>query len=172
MEQEPIVNRVAQSQLVTLDLEELYDQGERTVLDLKDTLYQGLILREKDFRIWVKEHDWNQYQGMNVAVNCSADAIIPTWAYMLVITKIQPFAKRVMLGSLEALEQSLFQEALANLDIRNYQNAKVVIKGCSKYPVPGFAYAEVTRLLTPVVSSLMYGEPCSTVPIYKKPKTK
>lgn len=170
MEQEPITNRVAQSSLITLDLEEYYDQAERVVVDLKDNLYQGLILREKDFRAWVKEHDWSKYSGKNVAVNCSADVVIPTWAYMLVASKVQPFAKRVVVGSLEALEQSLFQDALAKLDIKNFEDAKVVIKGCSKHPVPEFAYVEITRLLTPVVSSLMYGEPCSTVPVFKRPK--
>jgi hypothetical protein len=170
MEKESIINRVAQSSLVSLDLEEFYDQAERVVLDMKDNLHQGLILREKDFRAWVKDRDWSEYKDKNVSIHCSADAIIPTWAYMLVASKVQPFAKRVVVGSLGALEQSLFQDALTKLDIREYEDAKVVIKGCSKYPVPEFAYVEITRLLTPVVSSLMYGEPCSTVPVFKRPK--
>ncbi len=170
MEKEPIINRVAQSGLVTLDLEEYYDQAERVVLDLKDHLFQGLILREKDFRAWIKDHNWSKYEDKNVAISCSADTIIPTWAYMLVASKVQRYAKRVVVGGLEALEQSLFQDALANLDIGEYQDEKVVIKGCSKFPVPEFAYVEITRLLTPVVSSLMYGEPCSTVPVFKRPK--
>ncbi|WP_028978648.1 DUF2480 family protein [Sporocytophaga myxococcoides] len=165
-----IVNRVANSDLVLLNLEDYYDKGERVVCDIKDNLYQGLILREKEFRAFVKENDWSVYTGKNVAIICSEDAIVPSWAYMLLISKIEPYANYVMVGNLEHLEQALFQAALRNIDASTYKDAKVIIKGCSNFPVPLFAYGELTRMLRPFVQSLMYGEPCSTVPIYKAAK--
>lgn len=167
---EEIINRVAQSALVTLNLELLLHPGERMVYDIKDNLFQGLILREKDFRAFVKEHDWSQYAGKNVAIICSEDAIVPTWAYMLLATKLQNFANHFVFGDLEALEQSLMQQAIAGIDMEEYRDAKVVVKGCGSVPVPTFAYVEVMRKLLPVAASIMYGEPCSTVPLYKKPK--
>ena len=166
-----IVNRVASSALVTIDLEDHYHSGERVLLDIKDWLFQGLLLKEKEFRAFVKEHNWEQYEGKNVAIICSSDAIIPAWAYMLVTTKLKS-AHLVVLGSLERLELTLFQQALARIDLQDLQGAKVVVKGCGNLPIPHSAYVEITRLLTPVVSSLMYGEPCSTVPVYKAPKNK
>ena len=166
-----IVNRVAQSGLVTFDLEEYYPQGERVVYDLKDNLYQEMILRERDFRAFVKAHEWSQYQDQYVALTCSVDAIVPTWAYMLLVTKLEPFARRVVCGSIETLEATLFQAALQRVDLSQFQGAKVVVKGCGQWPVSDYAYAEISRLLRPVVASLMYGEPCSTVPIYKRPKS-
>lgn len=165
-----IINKVAQSALVTLNLEELLHPGERIVYDIKDNLFHGLMLREKDFRAFVKEHDWSAYAGKNVAIICSADAIVPTWAYMLLATKLQAYANYYVFGDLEALDQALMQEAIAKIDPEEYRDAKVVIKGCGSIPVPTYAYVEIMRKLTPVVSSLMYGEPCSTVPLYKKPK--
>ncbi|AKD02442.1 DUF2480 domain-containing protein [Pontibacter korlensis] len=167
---EEIINRVAQSALVTLNLEELLHPGERVVYDIKDNLFQGLILREKDFRAFVKEHDWSQYEGKNVAITCSVDAIVPTWAYMLLASKLQNYANYYVFGDLEALEQALFQEAIAKIDMEEYRDAKVVVKGCGSVPVPTYAYVEAMRKLVPVASSVMYGEPCSTVPLYKKPK--
>lgn len=169
-ENKDIVNRVASSNLITIDLEDFYDQHERVVYDIKDNLFQGLILKEKDFREFIKGNDWSIYKDKNVAILCSADAIVPTWAYMLLITKIQPYANHVIFGDLEKLEQSLFLKSLNNIDFQQYNNTKVVVKGCSKFPVPIFAYGELTRLLVPYVNSIMYGEPCSTVPLYKKPK--
>ncbi|TRX62520.1 DUF2480 family protein [Fulvivirga sp. M361] len=166
-----IVNRVASSSLVTLDLEEYYHRGERVLFDIKDWLFHELVLKEKEFRTYVKEHDWEQYNDKNVAIVCSADAIVPVWAFMLVATRLKN-AHHIVMGSLEALEQSLFQEALSKINIRDFEGGKVVIKGCGELPVPDSAYIELTRLLTPVVSSIMYGEPCSTVPIYKAPKKK
>jgi len=163
-----IENRVTKSALVTFDLEDYYHSGERDLFDLKDLLFQGLILKEKDFREFVKNHDWSRFEGKNVAVTCTADAIVPTWAYMLVASKLEPYAQKVVYGNLDALEQALFQEALSMIDLSDFKDAKVIVKGCSKYPVPEYAYVEITRLLRPVVSSLMYGEPCSTVPLYKK----
>ncbi len=163
-----IVNRVALSPLVVLNLEDLYVPGERLIFDIAPNLYQGLILKEKDFRDFLKSHDWSQYSGKHLALLCSEDAIIPTWAYMLLAIHLQPFAKTVIFGNLKNLEQQLFQQAIAKMDLETYRNSKVVIKGCSKVPVPEYAYVEITRLLTPVAQSLMFGEPCSTVPLMKR----
>ncbi|WP_114784982.1 DUF2480 family protein [Botryobacter ruber] len=165
-----LINKVAQSALVTLNLEELLHPGERVVYDIKDNLFHGLILKEKDFRMFVKEHDWSAYDGKNVAIICSADAIVPTWAYMLLATKLQGHANYYVFGDLNALEQALMQEAISKIDAAEYQDAKVVVKGCGSIPVPTNAYVEIMRKLLPVASSVMYGEPCSTVPLYKKPK--
>lgn len=167
---EELVNRVAQSALVTLNLEELIHPGERVVYDIKDNLFMGLILKEKDFRAFIKDNDWSVYSGKNIAIINSADAIVPTWAYMLLATKLQPYANRYVFGNLEALEQALFQDALAKINPEDYREAKVVVKGCGNIPVPTYAYVEVMKVLLPVVNSIMYGEPCSTVPLYKKPK--
>jgi Protein of unknown function (DUF2480) len=165
-----IINRVAQSGLITIDLGEFYPQGIRMVLDIKDQLFQGMILREKDFREFVKTHNWMQYQDAYVAVNCSADAIIPDWAWMLLSVSLAPFAKKIVFGNLELLETVLYSEILSQLDVEQYKDARVVVKGCGDKPVPLTAYVELTRRLQPVVKSLMYGEPCSTVPVYKQPK--
>jgi len=171
MDTEPLfVNRVAASGLVTLNLEDLLHPGDRVVYDLKDNLFHGLILREKDFREFIKTHDWTQYAGQCVAIICSADAIVPTWAYMLLAIKLQNHAHRYVFGDLDALEQALFQEAIAGLDAEEYRDAKVVVKGCGTVPVPTFAYVAIMQKLLPVAASVMYGEPCSTVPLYKKPK--
>ncbi len=167
---EAIVNRVANSALVTFNLEEYYHAGDRVVYDIRQNLFQDLILKEKDFRAFVKEHDWQQYDGKNVALICTTDAVIPTWAYMLLTTAIAPYANLVVFGDLEALEQALFQQALTNIDLQQFSDQRVVIKGCSKVDVPVFAYVEIIRLLQPITKSLMYGEPCSTVPIYKAQK--
>ncbi|WP_210489466.1 DUF2480 family protein [Rufibacter aurantiacus] len=169
---EEFVNRVANSGLITLNLEEYLHPGERVVYDIKDNLFMGLMLREKDFRAFVKDNDWSQYAGKNVAIVCSTDAIVPTWAYMLLASKLQPFVNRYVFGDLDSLEQALLQDAIAKINADDYQDAKVVIKGCGQIPVPTFAYVEIMQKLLPVVSSIMYGEPCSTVPIYKKPKDK
>lgn len=170
METEEIVNRVAASGLISLDLEEYYHLGERVVYDLKDNLFQGMILREKDFREFLKDHDWSSYQGKNVAIICSEDAIVPTWAYMLLAIKLEPYANSFVFGDLSALENKLFYDAIRAIDIEQFRDSRVVVKGCSKHPVPTAAYVELTRLLKPVVKTLMFGEPCSTVPLYKKPK--
>ncbi|MBB5622374.1 hypothetical protein HDE69_003449 [Pedobacter cryoconitis] len=166
--QENIVNKVASSGLVTFNLELYYDQGERVVYDIKENLFHGLMLREKDFREFIKTHDWASYTGKNVAVICSADAIVPTWAYMLLANKLKPFANEVVFGGLDTLEAVLFSKALAKVDLSVYQDARVVVKGCADIDVPVSAYVEITSLLTPVVKSIMYGEPCSTVPIFKR----
>jgi hypothetical protein len=170
MEQELIINKVANSGLVSLDLEDLYHKGERVVYDLKDNLFMGMILKEKDFREFLKNHDWTQYVGKNVAVICSEDAVIPTWAYMLLTIKLQPVANMIVFGNLTELDNKLFYDAIAKINPEDYRDARVVVKGCSKVPVPTSAYLEITRLLFPVVQSLMFGEPCSTVPLWKRPK--
>jgi hypothetical protein len=167
---EPIVNRVAKSPLLSIDLDEYLDKGEIIAFDLKDCLFQGLILREKDFRDFVKNHDWERYQDKNVHLFCSVDAIIPTWAYMLLVTKLID-ANQVVRGTEEDLEKALIQQAIAKLlAAENLIDAKVVIKGCGNIKNTEYAYTEITRALLPLVSSLMYGEPCSTVPVYKRPR--
>lgn len=171
METEEIVNRVAVSGIVSLDLEELYHPGERVLYDIKDNLWQGMILKEKDFREFLKAHDWTQYQGKNVAIICSEDAIVPTWAYMLLAVQMEPYANAVIFGDLNALEDKLFADAIQKIHLSEYEGKRVVVKGCSKVNVPISAYVEISRLLKPIVQSLMFGEPCSTVPLYKKPKS-
>lgn len=167
---EEITNRVANSGLITLDLGEMYPAGERVLLDIKDQLFQGLILREKNFREYIATHDWSQYKNKFVAITCTADAIIPDWSWMLLASALQPFAKKIVFGDLEKLETVLFTEVLSAFDSEQYRDARVVIKGCGDKPVPKTAYIELTRVLQPVVKSIMYGEPCSTVPVYKRPK--
>lgn len=162
-----IINRVANSSLINFDLEEFYDKNERILFDIKDNLFNGFVLKEKDFRTFVKENDWTKYQDKNVAIICSVDAIVPTWAYMLLVSAIEPFAKNVIFGSLYNLEQFLFQKALTQIDLKDFEGERIIIKGCGRYPVPEFAYVEITRLLKPVVKSIMYGEACSAVPVFK-----
>lgn len=172
MEEELIINRVSKSGLVSLDLEDFYHQGERVVYDIKDNLYMGLILREKDFREFLKTHDWSYYANKNVAITCTEEAIIPTWAYMLLAIQLEPYANMVVFGTLEDLERKLYDDAIARINFNDYIGAKVVVKGCSKVEVPISAYVEITRRLKPFAQSIMFGEPCSTVPLYKKPKDK
>jgi len=166
--QENFVNKVAASGLITLNLEDYYHPGERVVYDIKENLFHGLMLREKDFREFIKTHDWTAYTGKNVAVICSADAIVPTWAYMLLANRMKPYANEVVFGDLNTLESVLFTKALAKIDLSAFEGERVVIKGCADIDVTIAAYVEITNLLTPVVKSIMYGEPCSTVPIYKR----
>jgi len=167
---EEIINRVAKSGLISLDLEAYYHHGQRVVYDLKDNLFMGIILKEKDFREFLKTHDWAQYANKNVAIACSEDAIVPTWAFMLLALHISPHAHTVVFGDLKDLEEKLFFEAIAEINPEDYRDARVVVKGCSKLAVPTAAYVEITRKLQPVVQTLMFGEPCSTVPLYKKVK--
>jgi len=169
-EQGEIVNRVANSPLITIDLQEYYQEGERINFDIKSWLFQEMILKEKDFRQQVKEHDWSIYQDKYVALNCSVDAIVPTWAYMLLASKLQDYAKNVVFGSINDLEKIIFKESLNKINTEEFEGKKLVIKGCGDLPVSEFAYVEIVRILKPVASSIMYGEPCSTVPIYKAPR--
>lgn len=165
-----IVNKVSNSGLITVDLEDFYAKGERVLFDIKDNLWQGLALKEQEFRNFLKEHDWAQYKDKNVAITCSVDAIVPTWAYMLLSSKLTPYAHKIVFGDLAQLENSLYEEILNNLDYEQYRDKKIVIKGCGKLSVPTNAYVQLASKLQGVSSSVMYGEPCSTVPIYKKPK--
>ena len=163
-----IVNRVANSKLVTFDLEDLYPEGPRVLFDIKDWLLEGLVLREKEFRKSAKEHDWSQYEGAYVALTCSTDAIIPGWAYMLLSTYLAPVAKKVVTGDLEMLETVLYTEILHELDVSEYQDLPVIVKGCSRKPVPKNAYLQLINKLQPVAKSIMYGEACSSVPLFKR----
>lgn len=165
-----IINKVSKSALQTIDLEQHYTSGERVSFDIKDQLHQGLVLKEKEFRDYIKSNDWSAYEGKHVAIHCSADAIVPTWAYMLLSVALRPFAKTIIFGSAEELEIQLFKDALNKIDWSAYQDGKVVIKGCSKVNVPMATYVEVTNRLRPIAASIMFGEPCSTVPIFKKSK--
>lgn len=168
MEEEPILNRVAQSKIFTFNLEDYYPAGERFLLDITDWLHEGFILREKEFRIKLNEHDWSRYRDAFVALHCSSDAIVPGWAYMLITSKLLPFAKKVVQGDLEQLETSLYQSVIERLNVSEFTDRLVIIKGCSNKPVPPNAYLLITQKLQPVVKSLMYGEACSSVPLFKK----
>jgi len=163
-----IINKVAQSGLVEVNLEDYYPQGERVVLDMKQYLFQELILREKDFREFIKNEDWSFYQNKYVAIICSVDAIVPTWAFMLLTIVLEPFAKKIVFGDLMTLETILFTEALSKINTADFLDQRIVIKGCSNLPVAESAYVEITRILRPIAKSIMYGEACSTVPLYKR----
>ncbi len=165
---EEIVNKVAGSGLLTFNLEELIDPAQQKEIDIKEQLYMGLMLKETEFRAYIKTHDWTQYNHCNVALFCSSDAIVPTWAYMLVANKLSGIAKNCVLGNIETLNHTLFVKALENFNYSGFENQRVVVKGCSDKPVPNSAYVMLTQKLSPIVKSLMFGEPCSTVPIYKK----
>ena len=165
--EDEIINRVANSKLVTLDLEDFYPKGNRVLFDIKDWLFEGFVLREKDFRKHVTEFNWSQYQDSYVALICSTDAIIPGWAYMLISIELEPYAKHIVIGDLEVLETAIYQDIITNLDISTYKNSPIIIKGCSKKPVPQNAYIMLANKLKPVAKSIMYGEACSSVPLYK-----
>jgi hypothetical protein len=163
-----IINKVAESVLTSIDLEEYYPKGETAVFDLKDHLFMGLILKEKDFRSALQTYDWEQYRDKNVAITCSADAIIPMWAYMLVATNLQPIAKEVVFGEEKNILSTLLVRNLAVIKGEDYVDKRVVVKGCGDVTIPEAAYVEITNKLRPYVKSIMYGEPCSTVPIFKR----
>ena len=165
-----IINKVAESGLVTINLEEYYPEGERVAFDISPLLLEGLLLREKDFREFVAGHDWSAYAGKYVALYCSTDAIIPQWAWMLLTVALQPFALKVVVGDLAQLDVVLFEELISALSVEDFRDRRIVIKGCSGKPVPLQAYLSLTAKLRPVVKSIMYGEPCSTVPVYKRAK--
>ena len=168
MSNDTIVNKVAESGLLEIDLEDYYPTGETVIFDMKGYLFMELILKEKDFREALKNHDFTVYKDKLVAVTCTADAIIPVWAYMLVASYLQPVAKEIILGDAAFLHQTLFLRNINNINISQYQDKRVVIKGCGDLETGPFAYLEITKLLRPVAKSIMYGEPCSTVPVFKK----
>lgn len=163
-----IVNRVANSKLVVVDLEDYYPKGNRVIFDIKDWLFEGLVLREKDFRELVANHDWSQYENAYVALTCTSDAIVPAWAFMLLTMHLQPYAKKVVIGSLEQLETSLYQDIINRLDITEFEDKSLIIKGCTNKPVPANAYILLSERLRPVAKSIMYGEACSSVPLFKR----
>ena len=163
-----IKNKVENSSLIQIDLATFYPKGKRTTFDLKPWLFQELILKENDFRERVKNHDWSQYQNQYVAITCGADVIIPSWAFLLIAIALEPFAIKTVHGNQEALETILFEEVFANHDFAQYQNAKIIVKGCGHLPIPQQAYVSYISRIKPYASSIMFGEPCSSVPLYKR----
>jgi hypothetical protein len=166
---DPFINKVAESGLITIDLETYFPKGETAVFDLKDFLFMGMILKEKDFREALKNIDWSIYQDKNIALTCSADAIIPVWAWMLAATYLQPVAKEIVMGDEKELHKALFLKNINSINTNEFADKRVVIKGCGETPIGDYVYMEITKRLRPVIKSIMYGEPCSTVPVYKKP---
>jgi hypothetical protein len=167
---EDIVNRIANSSLITIDLEDYYPAGERTVLDIKDWLYEGLILKEKEFRNTLKNFDWQQFKNHHIALCCSSEAIIPAWAFLLIQTHLHGITKTVVFGTLEILETVLYTTIIENLDVSVYKDKPVIVKGCSDKAVPQNAYLLLSKKLQGVARSIMYGEACSAVPLFKKNK--
>ena len=165
---EEIINRVANSKLKVIDLEGYYPEGNRIAFDIKDWLLEGLVLREKDFRQYVSEHNWSQYQDSYVALYCSTDAIVPDWAYMLISVQLEDISKLTVIGSLEHLESILYTSIIAELDVSEYKDMPVIIKGCSNKPVPSNALVLLSQKLKPIAKSIMFGEACSSVPLYKR----
>jgi hypothetical protein len=170
MNEKPLVNRVKASSLITLDLEKYYPEADLAHFDIKDYLFKELLLKEKDFRAALKEHDWSQYEGKTLLVYCSSDAIVPIWAYMLVASHATPHATSIFQGTEEAFLDSAYADIIKKLDDSQFEDQRIVIKGCSDKKVPLSAYLNLTKKLRPLAKSIMFGEPCSTVPIYKKPK--
>lgn len=166
--EDTIVNKVAQSGLVTLDLADFYPEGEIVTFDVKDYLFMELILKEKEYRETLKNIDWSSFKNKIVAMTCSADAIIPLWAYMLAVSHLEPYAKDIIFGNADQVLKILFLKRLQQIDPKEFSDKRVVIKGCGDKLIPEAAFVEITKILRPEVKSIMYGEPCSTVPIYKK----
>ena len=163
-----IKNRIANSKLVTINLEDYYPEGKRVLFDIKDWLFEGLVLREKDFREMVKQFDWSQYLDSYVALTCSSEAIIPAWAFILISIHLEPFAKKIVIGNLEQLETSVYQDILNTLNVLEFADKPIIIKGCSNKPIPSNAYIMLANKLKPVAKSIMYGGACSSVPLFKK----
>jgi len=168
--EEDFVNKVSESSIITLDLEDFYPKEESAVFDMKDHLFMGLILKEKDFREAMKTLDLTPYKDKNIAITCSADAIIPVWAYMLAASYLQPIAKELVFGDADFLHKTMFLKNIEKINAEDYRDQRVVIKGCGELPISEIAYVAITNKLRPVAKSIMYGEPCSTVPVYKKPR--
>ncbi len=163
-----IINRVANSKLITLNLEDYYPKGDRLSFDIKNWLYEGLVLQEKNFRQAIKDYNWAIHQDQYIAITCSTDAIIPVWAYTLLTIALEPYAKKIIVGDLEQLESSIYQDIIANLDVTQYKNKPIIIKGCANKPIPKNAYLQLTTKLIPIAKSIMYGEACSSVPLFKR----
>lgn len=168
---EPFVNKVAESGIITINLEDYFPAKDSiAVFDLKDYLFMGLILKEKDFREALKSLEVAPFANKIVALTCTADAVIPIWAYMLVASLLQPVAQRVEFGSIDEVAQKILLENISAADMAGYADQRIVVKGCGELPVKEAAYVEITKRLRPLAKSIMFGEPCSTVPVYKKPK--
>lgn len=165
-----IINKVEKSGLISLDLEDFYPKEPRMLFDLKDYLYEGLVLREKEFRENLSKLDWKMYENAYVAVTCTSDAIVPSWSYLLIANYLTGVAKLISFGTIEDLERDIFTEIIDKMDVDSYKDKKIIIKGCSRKPVPQNAYLQLIQKLKPIASSLMFGEACSTVPIFKKKK--
>lgn len=163
-----IVNKVANSALKIFDLEDYYPENPRMTLDISQWLFHGFVLKEKDFRSALKDFNWEVYKDSFVALHCSTDAILPSWAFMLVSSYLEPFALKVFLGDLDHLESSIYQDVLSQIDYTQYEGLPVIIKGCAKKPIPDEAYVLATNKLMPYARSIMFGEACSAVPIFKK----
>ena len=163
-----IENKVAQSGLITISLEEFHQKGERIIFDIKPYLWQEQVIKEKDFRTFIKTHDWEQYKSKFVAITCSVDAIVPSWAYMLVAVALNPYAKKTTFGNLQDLERELYIDSINNFDIETIRDERVLVKGCGDINIPDSVFISVTEKFIPVVQSLMFGEACSNVPLYKK----
>ncbi|NQD69714.1 DUF2480 family protein [Sphingobacterium shayense] len=166
--QENIVNKVAQSGLLTIDLATYAPKEDIQIYDIKDNLFHGLLLKEKDFRAFIKDHDWSQYEGLHIGIICSTDAIVPTWAYMLLANKLEPYAISVHFGDKDTVVENLFLQALEKVDYSKFQDERVVVKGCGDIYIPETAFIRFTLGLSKVAKSMMYGEPCSTVPVFKR----
>ncbi|MCF6223521.1 MAG: DUF2480 family protein [Flavobacteriaceae bacterium] len=165
-----IKNRIADSKLITIDLENFYPEGDRVLLDIKKWLFAEQILKEKDFRAFIKDYQWEAYQDKYVALYCSTEAIIPSWAYLLITVSLSPFAKKIIVGNLEQLETSIFQDIINNLSLEKYQGKPIIIKGCASKPIPETVYTQLVSKLISITKSIMYGEACSNVPLFKSKK--
>lgn len=166
--EEEIINRVENSSLQQLDLDDYYPKGERVLFDIKDVLHEGLVLIEKNIRSFVKENDWTVYQDKYVGIICSADAIIPLWAFMLIASEIKPYAKKVVYGNKQELEKAIFNEILSDIDFSQYQDATLIVKGCGHKPIPESVYIDFSLKLQAYAKSVMFGEACSAVPLFKR----
>ena len=165
-----IINRIKKSKLISIDLEDFYPIGERISFDIKDWLFEEAILKEKDFREHVKNHDWSVYKNSFVALHCSVDVIIPSWAFLLVTVNLSQYTNRIVVGDFKTIETVLFNEIISNLDIEQDRDKHVLIKGCSEKPIPETAYVQLAQKLVHVATSVMYGEACSSVPLFKNKK--
>jgi len=170
--QTTIVNKVAQSGLITVDLADYHPGADNVVYDIKDNLFHGLILKEKDFREFIKNHDWSQYTGKHVAITCTADAIVPTWAYMLLANKLEPYATTVIFGDVDELLRIQYAASIEQIDMEKFRDQRVVVKGCGDTFIPESTFVQFTVKLSKVAKSIMYGEPCSTVPVFKRAQPK
>lgn len=165
-----IINRIENSNLIQVSLDDYYPEGERILYDIKDNLHEGLVLVEKDFRTFVSQYDWSKYQDKYVGIICSADAIVPLWAFMLLASKIEPFAKKVVMGDKTQLEKEIFNSIISTLDFTQFQDKSVIVKGCGKYPIPEAAFVDFTIKLQRFAKNIMFGEACSSVPLFKRKK--